>query len=157
MSHTDFTHVVYIDTTTLRLWRALTEPGYISAYFEGTGPRSEWFTGAGVDWKFEPEGEYFSWGQRVLEADPNRRLAYTWHNYEPEMVKYFPDWTGEHLLELRKEPVSRVAFDFERDGSGCRLRLVHDGFAPDSEMLKSIRQGWPPILQNLKAVLENGD
>jgi hypothetical protein len=32
--------------------------------------------------------------------------------------------------------------------------VIHDGFEPDSEMLKGVSSGWPAILSNLKSVLE---
>ncbi|HEY1177356.1 MAG TPA: metalloregulator ArsR/SmtB family transcription factor [Phytomonospora sp.] len=155
MGTTEFVYVTYIKTTPEKLWRALTEPEFIRQYFEGSGPGSDWKVGSPVSWT-EPDGVTHDWGQRVLESEPGKRLSYTWHNYEPEMAQYFPDWTGERLAELRAEPVSKVTFDIEPAGEGVKLTVVHDGFAPDSEMLKGVTQGWPGILSNLKTVLEVG-
>ncbi|MBB6036131.1 ArsR/SmtB family transcription factor [Phytomonospora endophytica] len=157
MGATEFVYVTYIKTTPEKLYRALTEPEFIAQYFEGTGPTSDWRPGSPITWSTEADGESHDWGQRVLEAEPGKRLSYTWHNYEPEMAKYFPDWTGARLAELRAEPVSKVTFDIEPAGDGVKLTVVHDGFAPDAEMLKGISQGWPGILSNLKTVLETGD
>jgi len=156
MSSTSFVYVTYIQTTPEKLWRALTEPEFIRQYFEDAGPSSDWRVGSPITWKNEPGEEPNDWGQRVLEAEPGKRLSYTWHNYEPEMTKFFPDWTGEKLERLRAEPVSKVTFDIEPSGEGVQLTVVHDGFAPDSEMLKGVSQGWPGILSNLKSVLEGG-
>jgi len=35
--------------------------------------------------------------------------------------------------------------------------VIHDGFLPESEMLKGIRQGWPAILSSLKSLLETSE
>lgn len=156
MGTAEFVYVTYIKTTPEKLYRALTEPEFIAQYFEGTGPSSDWKPGSPITWKIEADGESHDWGQRVLEAEPGKRLSYTWHNYEPEMAKYYPEWTGERLAELRAEPVSKVTFDIEPAGDGVKLTVVHDGFASETEMLKSLRQGWPGILSNLKSVLETG-
>lgn len=156
MGATSFVYVTYIQTTPEKLYRALTEPEFIAQYFEGTGPSSDWQVGSPITWKTSPDDEPHDWGQRVLEAEPGKRLSYTWHNYEPEMAKFYPEWTGERLAELRKEPVAKITFDIEPSGDGVRLTVLHDGFAPDSEMLKGISEGWPGILSNLKSVLEGG-
>lgn len=156
MSATSFVYVTYIKTTAEKLYRALTEPEFIRQYFEGGGPSSDWRVGSPINWKMEADGESYDWGQRVLEAEPGKRLSYTWHNYEPPMAKFYPDWTDERLAELRKEPVSKVTFDIEPAGDGVKLTVVHDGFAPGSAMLEGIGQGWPGILSNLKTVLETG-
>jgi uncharacterized protein YndB with AHSA1/START domain len=67
-------------------------------------------------------------------------------------------WSDEQVAELRKEPISRVAFEIEpATETSVKLTVVHDGFAPDSEMLKGISQGWPAILSNLKTLLETGE
>lgn len=156
MNDTSFVYVSVIETTPRKVWQALTDPGYIALYFGNAGPRSTWRTGANVQWCTEAGEPYHDWGQRVVESIPERRLSYTWHNYEPEMAKYFPDWTGDTLTRLRREPVSTVRFDVEPIGeSTTRLTLVHDGFIEGSQMLAGVSQGWPPILSGLKSMLED--
>ena len=57
----------------------------------------------------------------------------------------------------RAEPRSKVAFDIEEAGRGVvELTVVHDGFAPGSDVLESIAQGWPAVLSSLKTLLETG-
>ena len=34
--------------------------------------------------------------------------------------------------------------------------MIHDGFPPDSEVLKGVSKGWPYILSSLKTYLERG-
>ena len=68
--------------------------------------------------------------QVILESDPYRRLAYTWHTFTPE-------WAAAHGVDeataaaWRAEPRSKVAFDIEETGHGVvKLTVVHDGFEP---------------------------
>lgn len=155
MDDTAFTYTTYIAATADDVWRALTHDEVIAAYFGGSGPRSDWRPGSRVEWKIDADGEYHDWGQRVLAAEPGHFLSYTWHNYEPEMAAYFPEWTGTRLAELRKEPVSTADFTIT-SGPSTRLDLRQHGFAPGSEMRRGISEGWPMILSNLKTVLETG-
>jgi uncharacterized protein YndB with AHSA1/START domain/DNA-binding transcriptional ArsR family regulator len=156
MPQTEFVYVTYIKTTPEELWRALTEPEFIRQYFEGTGPQSDWKVGSPVRWRMDPATDHQDWDQKVLVSEPNRRLAYTWHGYQPEMAELF-GWSDEQFAELSKEKRSKVSFDIEPAGeSTVKLTVIHDDFEPDSEMLKGISQGWPAILSNLKTLLETG-
>jgi hypothetical protein len=50
-----------------------------------------------------------------------------------------------------------VAVDIEDSGHGvAKLTLVHDGFAPGSEILRAISEGWPAVLSSLKTLVETG-
>jgi DNA-binding transcriptional ArsR family regulator/uncharacterized protein YndB with AHSA1/START domain len=158
---TAFVYVSYIRTSAEQLWEALTTPAFVRRYFGGGGPDSDWRVGSPVRWSMggEPARD---WDQHVLEADPPRRLAYTWHNYQPEMQEMF-GWSDEKLAELRQEPVSRVTFEIEpvpaSNGTGpaVKLTVTHDGFVPGSEMLAGVSGGWPGILSDLKSLLETGE
>ncbi len=90
----------------------------------------------------------------ILESDPYRRLAYTWHTITPE-------WAAEVGMDeatadaWRAEPRSNVAFDIEDAGHGVvKLTLVHNGFEPGSAVLQAISDGWPAVLSSLKTLLE---
>jgi uncharacterized protein YndB with AHSA1/START domain/DNA-binding transcriptional ArsR family regulator len=151
----EFVYVTYIRTTPETLWQALTDPAFITRYFEGGGPRSDWEVGSPVLWSMQGEPHH-DWDQHVLEADPPRRLSYTWHTYQPEMQEMF-GWSDGRLAELQQEKRSKVTFDIEPAGQAVKLTVTHDDFVPDSEMLKGVSQGWPGILSNLKSVLETGE
>jgi uncharacterized protein YndB with AHSA1/START domain len=94
--------------------------------------------------------------QVILESDPYRRLAYTWHNFTPELAEAF-GFTDEFLDRVASEPRSKVTFDIESLGQTVKLTVVHDGFEPGSAVLESISGGWPAILANLKTLLETGE
>jgi uncharacterized protein YndB with AHSA1/START domain len=140
MSKPQFVYVTYIETTPEKLWDALTSSEFTRRYWFDAEVRSDWNVGSSfallMDGKPTDVGE-------ILEADPPRRLAYTF----------------KHLLreELRNEPESRVTFTLEPHGEVVKLTLVHEGFVEGSKYLDAISKGWPAILSNLKSMLERGE
>ena len=94
--------------------------------------------------------------QVILDSEPYRRLAFTWHTFTPE-------WAGgvgmddATVTAWRAEPRSTVAFDIEPDDNGvARLTVVHGDFGPGSRVLEGISAGWPAVLASLKTMLETG-
>jgi uncharacterized protein YndB with AHSA1/START domain len=135
----EFVYVTYIETTQEKLWQALTEADFTERYWFGYRLQSDFTVGAratlGKDGKVTDEGV-------VLECDPPRRLAYTWH-------AIFND-------EMAKEKPSRVSFDLEKRGAYVKLTVTHEDFAEASKVLPSISTGWPMVLSSLKSLLETG-
>jgi uncharacterized protein YndB with AHSA1/START domain/DNA-binding transcriptional ArsR family regulator len=158
---TEFVYATWIRTTPEELWRALTDPAFTLRYW-GTALISDWRVGSPVRWQAGPDGEAQDRDSVVLEADPPRRLAYSWHNYQPEHAELF-GWSPERLAELQTEPLSKVSFTIEPEGPAVKLTVVHDGFAPGSLMLEAVSGrlapsgGWPQLLDNLKTLLETGE
>lgn len=161
MSRNEFLYTTYIRTTPEALWRALTDPAFTFRYW-GAGLVSDWKVGSPILWQDEPGGEARDMDQVVLESDPPRRLAYTWHNYQPEHARHF-GWSDEYLAELQAEPRAKVSFTIEPMGAMVKLTVLHDGFDRDTEMLRALSGrnprtgGWPEILANLKTLLETGE
>jgi DNA-binding transcriptional ArsR family regulator/uncharacterized protein YndB with AHSA1/START domain len=152
-----FVYSTYIRTTPDALWTALTDPDVMLRYW-GVALRSDWQPGSTVQWGDQPSEE----DTIVLEAVPHRRLSYTWHNYQPEHARLF-GWDDAQLARLRQEPLSKVTFDIETVGPAVKLTVVHEAFAPNSEMLHAVSGrkpesgGWPEVLASLKTLLETGD
>jgi len=150
----EFVYTTYINTTPEQLWRAITEPAFTRRYW-GVTLESDWRVGSTVTWQMEgatmadPE-------QVVLEAEPYRRLAYTWHTFTPEFAKAV-ELTDEVLEKIAAEPRSKVSFDIEQDGPLVKLTVRHDGFAPGSTVLEMIGEGWARLLSDLKTLLETGE
>ncbi|RMI33653.1 ArsR/SmtB family transcription factor [Nocardia stercoris] len=140
----DFVYTTYIRTTPQQLWRALTEPAFTRRYWAGYTFESDWRPGSAItvttgDGRIADDPE-----QVVLESDPFRLLAYTWH----------------HTTTCdggTTEPRSKVAFHIEDLGDLVKLTVIHDGFPPGSKVLDSISRGWPRVLADLKTLLETGD
>ncbi len=153
MTATDFTYTTYIKTTPERLWQALTDPAFTSRYWGATFI-SEWTPGSTITW-VQNGVSIADPAQVVLEADPYRRLAYTFHTFTPEFATSV-GFTEEFRARIAAEPRSKVTFDLEPLGETVRLTVVHDDFEPGSAVLELISGGWPAILANLKTLLETG-
>jgi uncharacterized protein YndB with AHSA1/START domain len=138
MSKPEFVYTTYIETTPEKLWEALTSSAFTERYWWGTKVASDWKVGSPV--ALEWRGKVTDTGV-IVEADPPRRLSYTWSN------------TSE---EFRHERPSRVTFAIERHGKLVKLTLTHEDFDQGSRMLPSISKGWPAIMSSLKSLLESG-
>jgi len=152
MEQPPFVYTTYIRTTPERLWQALTEPSFTRRWWQ-TSFETVWEVGSPMIWDnngiviTDPE-------QIVLESEPYRRLAYTWHTFTPE----FKERLGDELFaKLSTERRSRVAFDIEPVGEMVKLTVVHDDFEPGSTAATMVRNGWPVFLSSLKTLLETGE
>ena len=154
MDKPEFVYTTYIRTTPERLWQALTDPTFTERYW-GMAFESDWKTGSTMILHQEgvtvadPE-------QLVLEADPYRRLSYTWHTFTPEWAEAI-GISEDVRTRIAAEPRSKVTFDIEEEGDLVRLTVVHDGFEPGSKVVEMISGGWPRVLSALKTLLETGD
>ena len=83
--------------------------------------------------------------QVVLEADPPRRLSYTWHTFTPELARA-AEVSEDVFAAAAGEPRSKVTFELEPAGSAVKLTVVHDGFPADSTAAGSSANGWPRVL-----------
>jgi uncharacterized protein YndB with AHSA1/START domain/DNA-binding transcriptional ArsR family regulator len=155
MGRPEFVYVTYIRTTPERLWQALTNPEFTARYW-GRTYDTDWQKGSiyGVT---QSGVRVDDPGQVILEADPPRRLSYTWHTVSPEMAHAF-GWSDEYFARVSAEPRSRVTFQIEPEGDGnVRLTVIHDGFEEGSATLEGISDGWPRVLSNLKTMVETGE
>ena len=148
----EFVYTTYIKTTPERLWQALTEPSFTRRWWQTTF-ETDWTVGSPMIWDnhgiivADPE-------QIVLESDPYRRLAYTWHTFTAEFNERMED---ELLAKLSGERRSRVAFEIEPVGDTVKLTVIHDDFEPGSTAATMVRNGWPIFLSSLKTLLETGE
>jgi DNA-binding transcriptional ArsR family regulator/uncharacterized protein YndB with AHSA1/START domain len=166
MEHTSdetaFVYTTYIHATPEHVWQGLTDPTFTERYWRhpksgGVSYRTDWQKGSTFDLAYDRVGLVVQDpAQVILESDPYRRLAYTWHTFTPE-------WAAAHGFDettaaaWRAEPRSKVAFDIEEAGEGVvKLTVVHDGFAPGSAVLGGVRGGWPAVIASLKTLLETG-
>jgi uncharacterized protein YndB with AHSA1/START domain len=133
--------VTYIVTTPERLWESLTNGEATKQYFFGRRMESDWKIGSSfklvmADGRIDSQG-------KVLEADPPRRLAVTWHVEWMEDFRHLP----EAIVTFQIDPLGDVA------------RFTVSEFHPagiNEKYLKGGRRGWPIILSGLKTLLETG-
>jgi DNA-binding transcriptional ArsR family regulator/uncharacterized protein YndB with AHSA1/START domain len=162
MDQTTFVYTTYIHATPERVWQGLTDPAFTERYWRhpksgGVSLSSDWKKGSTYDVAYDQVELVLSDPEQViLESDPYRRLAYSWHTFTPE-------WAAAHGIDEASagawmaEPRSKVAFDIEETTEGVvKLTVIHDGFEPGSEVLKGITNGWPAVIASLKTLLETG-
>ncbi|HEX3795713.1 MAG TPA: SRPBCC domain-containing protein [Acidimicrobiales bacterium] len=154
MDKPSFVYTTYIKTTPEGLWRALTEPAFTERYW-GLSFSSDWKEGS-VMTLHQNGVTVADPAQVVLESDPFRRLAYTWHTFTKEWADSH-GMSAEFLADISKEPRSRISFDLEEVEGMVKLTVVHDGFEAGSNVLNSISYGWPMVLASLKTFLETGE
>jgi uncharacterized protein YndB with AHSA1/START domain len=140
MSKPEFVYVTYIETTPEKLFQALTDSEFSKRYWFGTELKSDWKVGS--PFALVMDGKVTDTGT-VLEFDPPKRLAYTFHH--------------ELREEARKEKPSRVTFVLKPHGKVVKLTLTHEDFPPGSVVIEDVSKGWPAILAGLKSLMETGE
>jgi uncharacterized protein YndB with AHSA1/START domain len=152
MHKPEFVYKTYINTTPERLWQALTQPAFTQCYW-GTALESDWQVGSTVIWAHNGV-TIADPAQVVLECEPYRRLAYSWHTFTPEWAKA-NGFSDELLAKMASERRSKVAFDIEDLRQMVKLTVVHDDFDPGSTVVEMVSEGWPRLLSDLKTLLES--
>jgi uncharacterized protein YndB with AHSA1/START domain len=159
---TAFVYTTYIQASAEQVWQGLTDPEMMRRYWRHhkAGPKtflSDWKKGSEYKMTHDEVGLVVSSpDQVVLESEPHRRLAYTWHTITPEWATAV-GMNDATAAFWRAEPRSKVAFDIEEVGHGTvKLTVTHDGFPPGSRVLPAISEGWPAVLASLKTLLETG-
>jgi DNA-binding transcriptional ArsR family regulator/uncharacterized protein YndB with AHSA1/START domain len=155
MDRPSFLYTTYIRTTPERLWQALTDPAFTQRYWWRAAFQTDWKAGSTMTWDLrgvtiaDPE-------QLVLESDPYRRLAYTWHSFTPELAETL-ELTEEARERIAAEQRSKVTFELEPLSELVKLTVVHDGFEEGSLVAPLVSEGWPRVLSDLKTLLETGE
>jgi uncharacterized protein YndB with AHSA1/START domain/DNA-binding transcriptional ArsR family regulator len=155
MSKPTFVYTTYIRTTPEQLWKALTDPGFTSRYWN-TRFDTDWKPGSPMVW--ENQGVHIEDPEQVvLESAPYRRLSYTWHTFTAELAAAV-GFSAEQQAAFSAEPRSKVTFEIEPlDADQVKLTVVHDDLEPDGLLQSMISGGWPRVLANLKTLLETGE
>jgi uncharacterized protein YndB with AHSA1/START domain/DNA-binding transcriptional ArsR family regulator len=148
----DFVYTTYIKTTPERLWQALTDPKFTQQYW-GVQLETDWKAGSDIVWH-HGDVAVDGPGQVVLEHDPYRRLAYTWHHITPEFAQAV-GLTDEQFEKTSREPLSRVSFDLEPTDDQVKLTVIHSGFEPGSGIRAMVSQGWVQLISDLKSFTES--
>jgi DNA-binding transcriptional ArsR family regulator/uncharacterized protein YndB with AHSA1/START domain len=155
MDKPSFVYTTFIKTTPERLWQGLTDPAFTTRYWN-IAFESDWRTGSALTWK-QNGVTIVDDGQRVVEADPYRRLSYTWHTFTPVWAQA-AKIDEERRARLAAERRSKVTFEIEPiDGEQVKLTVIHDDLEPDGLLVGMISGGWPRVIANLKTLLETGE
>src|SRR5258708_33027635 len=107
MSKPEFVYVIYIASTPEKVFAALTDAKMSEQYWAGNRVVSDWKIGAAFALKLKREVTDVT--GTVLEYDPPRRLAYSFHQQHGGMDAYQP---------------SRVTFGIEHQSVKVRLIIL---------------------------------
>ncbi len=131
-----------------RVWRAITEPEHLKAWFPDTIEVTSWTPGATLH--FRHEGGLYDFAGEVVAVEHERALEFTWG---PDTIRLElePEGEGTRLTLLDTlEAVGKAA----RDGAGwhvCLDNLVHhlDGTTPEATMSDRWRAVHPDYVSAL--------
>jgi uncharacterized protein YndB with AHSA1/START domain len=155
MDKPSFVYTTFIRTTPERLWQGLTDPAFTTRYWD-VAFETDWQAGSAMTWR-QRDVTIAEAGQRVVEADPYRRLSYTWHAFTPEWAQTV-GIAEERRARLAAERRSKVTFEIEPlDAEQVRLTVVHDDLEPAGLLGDMISGGWPRVVSDLKTLLEAGE
>ena len=143
MTKPSFVYVTYIETSAAKVWQAIIDPEVTRQYWPGPHENvSDWQPGSSWAHRRGDVAQTVDVVGKVVESTPPQRLVMTWARpREAETI----------------EKHSRVTFEIEPLGDRVvRLTVIHQDLEQDSDMLKSILNGWPLVLSNLKTFLEAG-
>jgi len=154
MDRPQFVYTTYIRTSPERLWQALTEPAFTARYW-GLTFQTDWQVGSAITWQMRGV-TVADPAQVVLEAEPYRRLSYTWHSFTPEWAEAC-GISDEVRRAASRERRSKATFEIEPLEDKVRLTVVHEDLEPGGTVGQMISQGWPNVVSDLKTLLETGD
>ena len=131
-----------------RVWRALTTPAELSAWFKVkvdgdiVAGKEIWMTAQHA----QHAGVRFS--VRFVELTPPKRFVWQWH---PGAV--------DPNFDYSKEPRTTVTFTLEPSGKGTRLTVSETGFdqitlSRRAKAYSDNSQGWPEVLVWIKKHVE---
>ena len=139
MQAPDHVYSVYIKADPERIWRAMTDGVETEQYYYGTRVNSTWEPGARIVYEY-PDGSVAADGE-VLEADPPRRLAMTFH----------ARWDAE----IEAEGPVHMIWEIEPAGGGsAKLTVTQTNMGPKTAAQFS--SGMVYIVSSLKTYLETG-
>lgn len=140
MAKSTFVYVIFIRTSSEKLWQALTAPEFTRQYWFGLRQESDWRPGS--PWRLVfSDGRTADAGE-IVACDPPRQLVIRWRN----------EWKPE----LKAEGYSRCTIELEPMDGVVKLSIVHEMERAGSKLIEAVSGGWPKILSNLKSLLETG-
>ncbi|MCP4204025.1 MAG: GntR family transcriptional regulator [bacterium] len=136
----DFVYVSYIAAPIDKVWNGLIDRELTPLYWKHTN-ESDWTVGS--PWQHvssDGSGRVDIVG-KVLKVEAPRRLVISWSR------------PNEAEDETK---VSTVTFELTPLGPDTKIKVIHSGLEPESDMQTGIEEGWPAVFCNLKTLLETG-
>ena len=123
------------------VWDALTNPAKVKQYLHGTDLSTDWQAGSPIRWQGEWQGQSYVDKGTVLAVEPPRLLRYT-------------HWSSMGGSEDTPEHYHTVTYELAEEGGTTRLTLTQDNNATQAEADTMAERNWGPVLEGLKATVE---
>ena len=131
---------VQVDAPPERVWEALTDPGQIAVYMQGSRVTTTWDVGTPITWDGEYDGRAYQDKGEVLTYDEPRVLSVT--HYSPMMGQ--PD---------EPENYHTLVYSLTDADGGTHVELTQDG-CDSEEQAEQFSANWQQMLEGLAAVAE---
>ncbi len=131
---------IEINTTSSKVWEALTTPEWIKKYLFGTETISEWKVGSPIIFQGEWEGQKYRDKGTILKFEVNKIFQY---NY----------WSTFSGFEDKPENYTRITFELSEKDKMTVLTLIQDNFVTEVQYEHSSKN-WEMILTSIKKMLE---
>jgi len=125
-----------------KVWQALVDPVIVKQYLHGTDLKTDWNIGAPITWSGD-------WNGKAYE-DKGIVLKYT-----PPSLVSTSHWSPLSGTEDTSENYHIVTYTLSEHDSKTTLTLTQSNSPTQEDADSMIENGWRPILQTLKDLLEN--
>jgi uncharacterized protein YndB with AHSA1/START domain len=131
---------IFIKADAAKVWKGLTDPEQIKKYLFGTETVTDWKKGSSITFRGVWKGKTYEDKGQILEADPGKRLQYTY-------------WSSMSGMEDLPENYAIVTFELKPEKDGILLTLTNSNHA-DEKSRDHAGENWVMVLQQVKELLE---
>jgi uncharacterized protein YndB with AHSA1/START domain len=129
-----------------RIWKALTSPEKLKAFFFGADVASDFQVGSPIRMSGDYKGKAYTDKGTILAAVPDRRLS-------------FSHWSEMSGAPDKPENYHVVTFDLVPSGNGTKVRLSQSNLTggvreSDVKNRAQYEKNWQGVLEGLKKVVE---
>ena len=142
-------NTIHINTSREKLWDALINPEKTKVYMFGCKAVSDWNPGSELLWQADIEGKPMVFVKgRIISIEPLKKLTYS---------VFDPNSTMEDV----HENYLHVTYILEDEGAVQKLTVIQGDYTQVAEGERRYQeaynngQGWNPILQQIKELLES--
>lgn len=132
---------IIINAPRARVWEALVNPTLVREYLHGTTMEAEWREGGDITWSGEWNGQTYQDKGVVLRFEPMSLISTT-------------HWSPLSGSADTPENYHVVTYTLTDDGDQTNLTLTQSNSPSQQDADSMVEQGWKPILQTLKQVVE---
>ena len=129
-----------INTSTSKVWDALTKPELIKQYMFGTEVITDWQVGSPITYKGIWDGKAYEDKGKVLQIEIEKLLVSTF-------------WSSLAGLPDIPENYKTVRYELVPEDNGTRLTITQDNNDSQEEAAHS-KQNWKMVLDGMKKLLE---